>query len=106
MHTGRKSILLDDRIGIKKQDISSAGLSYGLVVCFGETRIHLVLDQDNPGELFVNHLTGSVHRVVIDHHYLCTEVMYGFIDGMKALFQEILYVVVYYDNRKVHESVQ
>jgi len=104
--TGRKGIFLDDRIGIKKQDISAAGFPYGLVVCFGETHVNLVLNEDNSGELFVNHLTRTVNRVVVYHHYLCTKVLNGFIDGMEALFQEILYVIIYYDNRKVHEWVQ
>jgi hypothetical protein len=106
MDAGRKRIFLDDCIGIKKQDIFAMGHPYGLVVCLGKTQVYLVFDEDNPGKLFVNHLTRTVNRVVIHHHYLCTKVLNGFINGMKALLEEILYVIIYYDNRKVHEWVQ
>ena len=100
--TFREGIILHHRVGIEEQHILACRNPNRLVVCLCKTDIVLVGDDLHLGKLLRQHLQRAVNGVVINDKHLPLDALHGAAHRVKALFEEILDVVVDDDDREFH----
>ena len=98
----RESVVFHHRVGIEEQYILARRDADGLVVGFRETDILLVGDDLHLRELLRQHLQRAVDRIVVDDKHLPFDALHGATHRIKALFEEILDVIVDDDDREFH----
>src|SRR5688500_2264012 len=84
--------------------MAARSLLHTHITGLGKTRIGLVGDPPYFGKLWPEVADTVVGRIVVNHEHLSIQVPGRLPHRVQALFQEILYVIVYYDNGYCHES--
>ena len=65
-----KGVVLDDGVGVEKQQALARAAGECLVVGAGEAHVLVVLDNVHVGEVLTHHLHASVDRVVVNHPHV------------------------------------
>ena len=101
-----EGIVFDHRVGIEQQNILACRDTDSLVVGLCEADIVFICYDFHFGELRREHLQRAIDRVIVDHKHLTINALHGAAHRVEALFEEMLYVVVDYDDRQFHILVQ
>ena len=97
-----ESVVFNHSVRIQKQNILSSRNPNRLIISLCKAYIVFVGDYFHLRKLRREHLQRAVNGVVVDHKHLTFNTLHGATHRIKALFEEMLDVVIHYDYRKFH----
>src|SRR5690554_6240001 len=75
-----------------------------LIVGFAKPNVDLVFYERDRWEILFDHLTTSVHGIVIDYDNFSIHARNCLLDGQKALFQKIAHLIIKDNNGELQGS--
>jgi len=95
-------VFRQDRVRIEEEDIVSPRLLQGQVVSPGESDVVGIDDEGHSREKRAEEGHAVIVRMIVDDDNLRVDATEGFLDGMQAELQKVLYPVIHYDNGEDH----
>ena len=105
LHEG---VVLNDSVGVEQEEALARAAGERLVIGAGKANVLLVGDDVHFGEVLAHHLHRPVHRVVVHYPHVKFQIAtvgqpaFRAVDRCQALLEEVLDVIVDYDDRKRH----
>jgi hypothetical protein len=93
-----KTVLRNNRIGVQEQNKISCGGFQTPVACFSKPKVNVAVDEIDLLKKRPQVIQAAIRGIVIHNNHFRIKALNCFPDSKQALFQEKLYVVVYYDN--------